>query len=87
MGRRTKSQQRSKTGCRKTSSEDSRRQAGEKHQFYVTCCGKMKRGRGNIPLGLGVIATEGSEASHGLKAACVDSCIKKVLVGEERGTY
>lgn len=84
---RTKSQQRSKTGCRKTSSEDSRRQAGEKHWSYVACCRKMKEGRGNILPGLDVITTEGSEASHSLKAACVDPCIKKILGGEERGTY
>lgn len=40
------SQQRSKTGCREMSSEGSRRQAGERHQSYVTCCRKMKEGRG-----------------------------------------
>lgn len=32
VGRRTKSQQRSMTGCRKMSSEDSRRQTREKHR-------------------------------------------------------
>ena len=67
VGRRTESQQRSKMGCRKMSSEGSRRQAGERHQSYEACCRKMKEGRGNIPPGLDVLATGRREASHSLK--------------------